>query len=149
MTPASPKVVYVPVYDPYIVYGTWWWPTRPIYWRPPSGVWLTSGFYWSNHYYPSAALWGGFDWGLGVMIINAPVYYGYYRIRPSSRSNYVWRSTSHRPLVDGRRYSSPRRSVAPGGAGVRPPRPSASGRPGAHPHRGGGGGGYRGGGRRP
>ena len=33
--PAQPQVVYVPYYDPYIVYGTWWWPAyRPVFWRP-------------------------------------------------------------------------------------------------------------------
>jgi hypothetical protein len=29
------QVVYVPYYDPYVVYGSWWWPAyRPVYWRP-------------------------------------------------------------------------------------------------------------------
>ncbi len=29
------EVVYVPYYDPYVVYGPWWWPAyRPVYWRP-------------------------------------------------------------------------------------------------------------------
>jgi hypothetical protein len=33
--PAQPQVVYVPYYDPNVVYGTWWWPAyRPVYWRP-------------------------------------------------------------------------------------------------------------------
>jgi hypothetical protein len=33
--PAQPQVVYVPYYDPYVVYGAWWWPAyRPVYWRP-------------------------------------------------------------------------------------------------------------------
>jgi len=33
--PAQPQVVYVPYYDPYVVYGTWWWPAyRPVFWRP-------------------------------------------------------------------------------------------------------------------
>lgn len=27
--PASPKVVYVPVYNPTVVYGVWWWPAYP------------------------------------------------------------------------------------------------------------------------
>ncbi|MCL2160311.1 MAG: DUF3300 domain-containing protein, partial [Betaproteobacteria bacterium] len=38
ITPASPRVVYVPVYDPYVVYGPWWWPSRPYYWGPPYGM---------------------------------------------------------------------------------------------------------------
>lgn len=33
--PAQPGVVYVPYYNPYVVYGTWWWPAyRPVLWRP-------------------------------------------------------------------------------------------------------------------
>src|SRR5512138_965327 len=33
--PAQPQVVYVPYYDPFVVYGTWWWPAyRPVFWRP-------------------------------------------------------------------------------------------------------------------
>ncbi len=36
--PASPQVVYVPYYDPFVVYGTWWWPAyRPVYWAPWPG----------------------------------------------------------------------------------------------------------------
>jgi hypothetical protein len=33
--PAQPQVIYVPYYDPYVVYGPWWWPAyRPVFWRP-------------------------------------------------------------------------------------------------------------------
>jgi hypothetical protein len=33
--PAQPQVVYVPYYNPYVVYGPWWWHSyRPMYWRP-------------------------------------------------------------------------------------------------------------------
>jgi hypothetical protein len=33
--PAQPQMVYVPYYDPNVVYGTWWWPAyRPVFWRP-------------------------------------------------------------------------------------------------------------------
>jgi hypothetical protein len=29
------EIVYVPYYDPYVVYGAWWWPHyRPVYWQP-------------------------------------------------------------------------------------------------------------------
>ncbi len=34
--PAQPQTVYVPVYNPTVIYGTWWWPNyRPWYWYPP------------------------------------------------------------------------------------------------------------------
>src|SRR5882672_7744301 len=35
VAPAYPSVVDVRYYDPYLVYGPWWWPAyRPIVWRP-------------------------------------------------------------------------------------------------------------------
>ena len=33
--PVYPNVVYAPYYNPYVVYGTWWWPAVvPVFWRP-------------------------------------------------------------------------------------------------------------------
>jgi uncharacterized protein DUF3300 len=38
VVPANPQVVYVPYYDPYVAYGTWWWPAYPpVVWRPWRG----------------------------------------------------------------------------------------------------------------
>lgn len=82
IAPASPQVVYVPVYDPRVVYGTWWWPSLPVYWGPPYGMTFTAGFYWGVGFYPSVALWGGFNWGFGMITINAPLYRSYYRSPP-------------------------------------------------------------------
>jgi Protein of unknown function (DUF3300) len=37
--PVDPDVIYVPIYDPYQVYGVWPYPTyRPFYWYPPGYV---------------------------------------------------------------------------------------------------------------
>ena len=54
---ASPQVVYVPVYNPTVVYGTWWYPHYPPYYYYPP-------------YYPRPALYGfatgvaiGVAWG--------------------------------------------------------------------------------------
>ncbi|MDR2924473.1 MAG: DUF3300 domain-containing protein [Azoarcus sp.] len=98
ITPMSHRVIYVPAYRPDIVYGTWWWPSRPYYWgSPPSGVLLGSGFFWSNVYFPSAALWGGFNWGGREMVVNVPAYRRYYRASPPKWARNVWRpSRVHR-----------------------------------------------------
>ena len=43
------EVVYVRYYDPYVVYGPWWWPHyRPVYWRPwaPHPVFVTHSFFY-------------------------------------------------------------------------------------------------------
>jgi hypothetical protein len=51
--PAYPNVVYVPYYNPFVVYGTWWWPAyRPVYWRP----WVPHPVYVSRAWYP-ARVW--------------------------------------------------------------------------------------------
>ncbi len=35
--PVNPQLVYVPYYDPTVIYGAWWWPAPPVYWRPWAG----------------------------------------------------------------------------------------------------------------
>src|SRR5688572_10244129 len=45
------EVVYAPYYDPYVVYGPWWWPAyRPVYWAPwvVTGVVVSSGFFYAK-----------------------------------------------------------------------------------------------------
>jgi len=45
------QIVYVPYYDPYVVYGPWWWPYyRPVFWRPwaPRPVFVSAGFFYSS-----------------------------------------------------------------------------------------------------
>lgn len=50
--PTATETVYVPVYQPSVVYGSWWYPAYPPY-------------YWS---YPGAAFVNGFFWGAGVAV---------------------------------------------------------------------------------
>lgn len=62
--PVQPRVVYVPYYDPWTVYGHWWRPSHPpYYWSPPPGYYSRAAFYWGSgisfsfgYYYSS------FDW---------------------------------------------------------------------------------------
>jgi hypothetical protein len=59
--PASAQVVYVPYYDPRIVYGSWWWPTyQPVLWAPWPG--------YARAYHPgvSGQFWWGSPVGLSV-----------------------------------------------------------------------------------
>ena len=45
------QIVYVRYYDPFVVYGPWWWPHyHPVYWRPwaPRPVFLAHGFWYSK-----------------------------------------------------------------------------------------------------
>jgi hypothetical protein len=53
--PASPDVVYVPYYDPSVIYGPWPWPDYPpIFFPPPPGIIIGSG------------LWIGFGIGFPI-----------------------------------------------------------------------------------
>jgi Protein of unknown function (DUF3300) len=58
--PAQPEVVYVPTYNPTVVYGSWWAPAYPPYYYPPP-----------PYYYPGGAfVAGAIGFGLGIAIAN-------------------------------------------------------------------------------
>lgn len=49
--PVYSHVVYVPYYNPYVVYGPWWWHSyHPVYWRPwrPAPVMVSASFFFAN-----------------------------------------------------------------------------------------------------
>ncbi|MEX3975848.1 DUF3300 domain-containing protein [Paraburkholderia caribensis] len=58
--PANPEVIYVPAYNPTVVYGGWSYPAYPPYYWPPYPA-----------YYPGAALATGFAWGIGLAAAGA------------------------------------------------------------------------------
>ncbi len=60
IAPASPEVVYVPYYEPAVVYGAWPYPAYPPYYFPPAPGYIVGG-----------ALARGIAWGAGVAIGNA------------------------------------------------------------------------------
>lgn len=71
--PASPQVVYVPVYNPTVVYGGWWYPLYPpYYYPPPAGAAFVSGFFWGAAIAASANYWGwsNCNWHGGDININ-------------------------------------------------------------------------------
>ena len=50
--PVQPQVIYAPYYNPYVVYGPWWWPAyRPVFWRPwhPRPAIVVSTTFFANH----------------------------------------------------------------------------------------------------
>ena len=72
--PAVPQVLYVPVYDPMVIYGPWWWPAyRPYYYHPRGvviargpigfGLGIRIGVAWGY-------AWGGFNWHHHDVVIN-------------------------------------------------------------------------------
>ncbi|MDT8321966.1 MAG: DUF3300 domain-containing protein [Xanthomonadales bacterium] len=62
--PARTQVVYLPYYDPYVVYGAWRWSAYPpVYWHAPAGFSLNLGFYWGSGYRITPAFYfSSFHW---------------------------------------------------------------------------------------
>ena len=68
--PASPEVVYVPYYDPTVVYGEWPYPEYPPYYYPPPagyivGGAIATGLAWGIAYAIGREIWDDIDWDHG------------------------------------------------------------------------------------
>jgi len=75
--PADPQVVYVPYYNPTVVYGVWWWPRYvPWYYRPYGygfGTAVVRGIGFGIGIGITRSLWGGCHWGRGRGGVNINV----------------------------------------------------------------------------
>lgn len=58
--PATPQTVYVPVYQPTVVYGSWWYPNYPPFYWPRPGAAFVNGFFWAAGVAVAHDIW---DWG--------------------------------------------------------------------------------------
>ncbi|MDA7949290.1 MAG: DUF3300 domain-containing protein, partial [Hyphomicrobiaceae bacterium] len=77
--PANPEVIYVPSYDPTVVYGTWAYPNYPpYYWYPPGYV-AGRVFWFATGVAVGSALWGRCDWRRGDVNINVNRYNSFNR----------------------------------------------------------------------
>jgi hypothetical protein len=121
IAPAQPSVVYVPVYNPSVVYGTWPYPAYPpVYYPPPPGYAvgnaLLTGLAFGAGVAITASLWGWArpNWGGGYMNVNVNRYNNI-NVNRTQIHNSNWRATN----VANR----------PGGAGFRPPANGPVGRP--------------------
>jgi hypothetical protein len=74
--PASPQVIYVPAYNPTVVYGAWAYPVYPpYYWPPPPAYypygWGAGGFGFGLAWgFAAGAIYGGANWGGGDINID-------------------------------------------------------------------------------
>lgn len=70
--PANPRVVYVPYYNPYYVYGSWWYPAYPPYYWGPPDVRISYGIsYWPGFYFSfSFGSWSYVDWHRHVIYLD-------------------------------------------------------------------------------
>lgn len=87
--PTYPSLLYVPHYDPTLVYGQWWWPAYPpVYWAPWQGYYArpgyAAGFYWGSGIRLGIGFFfGSFDWNVRQARVNNV--HNYYYNRPSLR----------------------------------------------------------------
>ncbi|MHC1726975.1 MAG: DUF3300 domain-containing protein [Syntrophobacteraceae bacterium] len=84
--PVNPEIVYVPAYNPAVVYGTWWHPAHPPYlyspWYPSyvyDPYYTVPGFIAAGAFGFAAAVtvgsfwhhgWGRWDWGRRNVVVN-------------------------------------------------------------------------------
>lgn len=73
---AQPTVVYVPTYNPYTIYGTWWYPAPPYYMYPPAYVY-PPGVAFATGVVVGAAIWGGTNWHGNSVTVNVNQYNSY------------------------------------------------------------------------
>jgi uncharacterized membrane protein YgcG len=62
IAPASPEIVYMPVYEPTVVYGDWWYPSYPPYYWPYPGASFVNGFFWGAGIAIAGNIWGWGHW---------------------------------------------------------------------------------------
>jgi hypothetical protein len=106
--PANPQLVYVPYYNPTVVYGTWGYPDYPpIYFPPPPnyGYVAGPGIYFGVGFGIVGALWGWnqWDWGHHDIHIDSDRYnrINNYAIVHDSRPRYTASNWQHDPASRG------------------------------------------------
>src|SRR6516165_8686746 len=89
--PVDPGVYYVPIYDPYVVYGPWLWPAyTPFYWYPPGYVVGAAVIGFGVGFFVGSALWCHYNWGWhGGWAGGGPVSINVVNYNRFNRTNFV------------------------------------------------------------
>ena len=74
----KPDVVYVPTYNPTVVYGSWWYPVPPYTVYPPAYVY-PPGLAFATGVFVGAAIWGSCNWWHGDVDVNVNRYNNFNR----------------------------------------------------------------------
>jgi hypothetical protein len=92
--PSNPEVVYVPTYNPTVVYGSWWYPAYPpYYYYPPGYVAGGALLGFTAGVIVGGALWGNCNWGHGDVNVNVNRYNNFNR---ANISNGNWQHNADR-----------------------------------------------------
>jgi hypothetical protein len=119
IVPVNPQVIYVPVYNPIVVYGTWPYPAYPPYYYYPAG-WPVGGAFFSfgPGIFVGIGLWGIFDWHRHHVVIDAPRYRRFTEaVNVEARRDELERGRAVR--VEGNRFSWEHNVVHRRGVGYR------------------------------
>ncbi len=128
--PANPQVVYVPVYNPTVVYGPWPYAAYPPYYYYPPGY--SSGavfFSFSVGIIIGSAMWGGCHWGGGNVYINHNTYNNFnktnintgdWQHKPEHRKGVEYRDQGSRDKYAGQRAGADTRDAYRGRDGAGP-----------------------------
>jgi len=118
LQPASPQYVYVPYYDPLVVYGSWWWPAyQPVSWAPWPGYaqrtrpGYSSGFWWGRPVGVSVSFFfGNVDWrSRRVHVVNNY----YHRHHAGAHRGHWQHNPQRRRAADMRRAGEARPAALP------------------------------------
>jgi hypothetical protein len=110
--PANPEVVYVPVYNPTVIYGPWPYPMYPPYYYYPPAYAGGVFFAFSVGIVIGSAWWGGCHWGGGNVYINHHTYNNFNRTnisggdwqhKPEHRKGVEYRDQGSREKYGGQR----------------------------------------------
>ena len=91
--PTDPQVVYVPTYNPTVVYGAWPYPAYPPYYYYPPGYIAAPGLAFATGVVVGAALWGNCNWHGGDVNVNVNRYNNFNK---TNISNGNWQHNADR-----------------------------------------------------
>ena len=127
--PANPEVVYVPVYNPTVVYGPWPYPAYPPYYYYPPAYAGGVFFAFSVGIIIGNAWWGGCHWGGGGVYINHNTYNNFnktnisggdWQHKPEHRKGVEYRDQGSREKYGGQRPGADTREAYRGRDGAGP-----------------------------
>lgn len=119
IAPTQPETIYVPIYNPVVIYGSWPYPDyMPHYWRPPHYIVTGPGITFAAALVVGGVLWSTYDWRRGRFDININRYNRFNRTRiTSDRWHHDFeqrRATANRDAaMHGRTYGPPPRAHGP------------------------------------
>jgi hypothetical protein len=114
--PSNPDVVYVPRYNPSVVYGAWPYPEYPPYSYYPTGYVAGGLLSFAAGAVVGSALWGNCNWGYGNVNVNVNRYNQFNRANIANgnwQHNPIHRgAVPYRDAADQRRYGQGQRANA-------------------------------------